>query len=286
MEFGVATFRLATLNSLQRCKPLLGTFVEVFVQDNVSDKALVEQSNAIFKQIEQIEGLMSFHTKDSELSLINQQAHQQPVAMSQEMTEVIQQVLELSALTQGVYDVSIASQLITSGILPDHDFNIDPLASWKDIIVDNNDIYFIRPLVIDLGGIAKGYAVDKAIAAADDNCHVVVNAGGDLKMTHWQNQLVSIRVPYSKSGKVVDVAMQSAALATSGHYFLDGKVAIINAQTKQKVDQDISISVFADSCMVADALTKVAFLYEDSAAIFSAFKAKALRLDWHGEVLT
>ncbi len=273
------------MNTLQRCKPLLGTFVEVTVQDDVSDKALIEQSNAVFKEIEHIESTMSFHNKYSELSFINRYAHRRPVSMSKDMSKVINQALVLSYLTKGVYDISVAPDLVSSGLLPDHDYDVDPHASWQDVVIISERIHFNRPLTLDLGGIAKGYAVDKAVAAADGNCQVIVNAGGDLKMSHWQNQHASIRVPDSTSGQTIDIPMQAAAVATSGHYFLDGDIAIVNANTKQKVDDDISVSVFSNSCMLADALTKVDFLYEGSASIISAFQAKTFRMDRSGKTL-
>lgn len=262
---------------------MLGTFVEVSVQDKVSDKSLIQLTNTLFKQIEIVEGLMNFHNTESELSYINRHAHLNPVSISADMVIVITQALTLSQLTEGLYDISIAPKLIASGLLPDYGYEVDPTAHWQDIILDDNNVYFQKPLIIDLGGIAKGYAVDKAVAAAQ-GCEVIVNAGGDLKMSHWQNKLASVRVPYSVTGKTVDIPMQASALATSGHYFLDGKVAIIDPKNKQKIDEDISISIFAESCMLADALTKVAFLYQESQPIFSALQASVLCLNRHGEI--
>ena len=104
-------------------------------------------------------------------------------------------------------------------------------------------------------------------------------------MSHWHNEQVSIRVPNSTTGQTVDIAMQAASIATSGHYFLEGNIAIINALTKEKADENISVSVFSNSCMLADALTKVAFLYKESDAVLSNFRATSLRLNSKGEVL-
>jgi thiamine biosynthesis lipoprotein ApbE len=67
--------------------------------------------------------------------------------------------------------------------------------------------------------------------------------------------------------------MQAAALATSGHYFLEGKQAITHPLHDLVLSQNQSVSVFADSCMVADALTKVACLCEDADSVFSLFGA-------------
>lgn len=271
------------MNTLHRCKPQLGTFIEVSVTGDVSDKALINLSNNVFKHCADVETKMSFHNANSELSHINSNAHLQPITMSEDMTKVMSLALQLSKLTNGLYDVTIAPELVASGLLPNHGLELDPTSNWKDISIVGNQIYFQRPLAIDLGGIAKGYAVDKAMTLAPPDCQVTINAGGDLKMSHWQTQTASLRVPYSPSSETKDIPMQAAALATSGHYFLDGNIAIINPLTKLASNHDISISVFSDSCMLADALTKVAFLCQDSQPIFSSLNASFICLDREGK---
>ena len=199
--------------------------------------------------------------------------------ISEDMYQVLNQALMLSQLTQGLYDITMTPKLIERKILPDLGYHYSPTSTWQDIRLDENEIYFRQPLILDLGGIAKGFAVDKAVAAAQE-CDVIVNAGGDLKMTHWQDKTASIRLPQSPIEKQVTVPMQAAALASSGHYFQQQDVmAIIDPTGQIKADRDVSVSVFAESCMLADALTKVVYLENNVDSLLSDLNATAMRFD-------
>jgi thiamine biosynthesis lipoprotein len=258
---------------------MLGTFVEVSVQDTVSEKALIAITTRIFDVIAKVERAMSFHDPKSELSDINRYAHLHPVPISKEMHQVLNQALMLSELTQGRYDITMTPKLIERKILPDQGYQYSPTSTWQDIQLDEREIYFRQPLILDLGGIAKGFAVDQAVAAAQE-CDVIVNAGGDLKMSHWQDKTASIRLPQSPIEKQVTVPMQAASLASSGHYFQQQDVmAIIDPTGQIMPDRDVSVSVFAESCMLADALTKVVYLDNNVEGLLSDFNATAMRFD-------
>ncbi|MEM7019497.1 MAG: FAD:protein FMN transferase [Pseudomonadota bacterium] len=251
------------MNSISRCKPLLGTYVEVSIEAEENDSRLLEMSAAAFAEIEKIHHLMSFHDPESELSKLNRHAYSAPYAVSAEMLEILSQALELSRLTNGLYDVSIAPSLIQIGHLPDHGYTTCEDANWQDISIYQDAIKFEKALALDLGGIAKGYAVDQAIALFNDEARVVINAGGDLRMTHWQEQQIGIRYRVNDGVSIVEVPMLAGAVATSADYYMDGMGAIVCPETKEVMRTCSSYSVFADTCMLADALTKVAFLSED-----------------------
>lgn len=270
------------MNAIRRCKPLLGTFVEVSVQDNVSDKALINLTDRVFDEISLIERSMSFHDVGSELSKINRIASQQPVTISENMHQVLKQALTLSDLTQGRYDVSIAPKLVEQHLLPNHGYQAVVNANWQDIDLQRDKIYFKNPLILDLGGIAKGFAVDKAVSTAE-GCEITVNAGGDLKMSHWQGKAASIRLPKSPIEKQFAVPMQAASLASSGHYFLEkNTMAIIDPIGDTKPDTERSVSVFAESCMLADALTKVVYLDNNVESLLSNLSASAMQFNHQG----
>lgn len=260
--------------NVTRCKLLLGTFVEVSVEAELEQKELIQLSQHIFERIEQIERLMSYYRLDSELNMLNREAHLRPQQVSDDLLSVLRFCVELSRMTDGVFDVAVAPRLIEKSLLPDHGFEFDETASWQDILINNNQVFFAKPLIIELGGVAKGFAVDEAIKAVQDSdIRVTVNAGGDLKMSHWQNKTASIRVPELSVEHSQDVSMQRAALACSGHYFLENETAITHPKKTINLDRKQNVSIFADSCMVADALTKVALLYDDYAPVFSHFNA-------------
>lgn len=272
------------MNSLSRCKPLLGTYVELTISAEESDDTLIDMSIAAYAEIERIEKLMSFHNPDSELSYINNFAHKQACQVSAETEEVLLKALEISKLSNGLFDISIAPELIRRGSLPDMNKEIDEAASWKDLKVHGGRVTFEKEMLLDLGGIAKGYAVDKALSIFNSETHVIVNAGGDLGMSHWQNKNIFIKHPASNKDGTIEVTMQAAALATSADYYLDGKSAIISPKTKEPINDQRSFSVFADNCMLADALTKVAYQSQNCSALFKSLNAKMLIIDKHGLV--
>ena len=272
--------------TLNRCKPLLGTFVEVSLESDVSADDLIDHSIAAFNAVEAVHNAMSFHLESSELSVINREACHHPCELSASMKTVLDQAMQLSQLSDGLFDISVAGRLVAAGALPDVGLKVDAEASWKDIEINGNTIQFHRPLLIDLGGIAKGYAVDCAIKAVDSQIKTVVNAGGDLRMSHWQNQTVGIQSP-SVLNQVFEMPMHAAALATSGCYFLEQQDSVIYPPNQsQPVVSQGSFSVFADSCMLADGLTKIAFLDSDVANdVAHHLAAQAWFIDHHN-VLT
>lgn len=269
------------MNTLQRCKPLLGTFVDVTVSDHVSDKALIALSNQLFDHIEHIQLAMSFHDSNSELNKINQLAHKDALTISADMQSVLHHALSLSHDTEGDYDIAIGAELVSRQVLPNHELRVNRDANWFNIVLKDNTVFLTTPLLIDLGGIAKGYAVDKAIESVSTDAEVTINAGGDLRMTHWQGQTVAIRVPYSKSGESRSIEMQAAALATSGYYFNDQQYVDLNGNQQQLLSE-CSVSVFADSCMIADSLTKVALLHQRANEVIKKHNATLVILDRNG----
>ncbi len=271
------------MNTLNRCRPLLGTFVEVSVSADASDKELIALSNKAFDEIERIHGLMSFHEEASELSLLNKTAHIKPHMLSKDMGVVLSQALALSVLTDGLFDVSIGQELVAQGSLPNHLARQHSTGTWKDIVLDDESIFFKKPLLLDLGGIAKGYAVDCALKQLSPASSALVNAGGDLACTDWRTTPVSIRNPGSK-GVGVTLPMSALAVATSGCYFQEEGSVMIDPQTRKPVEHKESVSVFAPTCMLADALTKVAYLDKHSGALIEKLNAQAVTIDGQGNV--
>ena len=268
------------MNSICRCKPLLGTFVDISIDADVSDDCLIKTSSLAFEAIERIQNLMGFHDKNSELSMINQFAFTQDRKISSETEEVLKMSLYLSRLSNGVFDISIAPNLIDNGLLPQHGFNYNNDASYKDILLNKNHVKFIQPLIIDLGGIAKGYAVDVAYNLIksqlnDKIKNFTVNAGGDLRMHEWKGQYINVA---QSKNFIKTIKMQAPAIATSANYYLEGKSAVFNPKNDNPVELKSSVSVFANSCMLADGLTKIAAITGTNHPIFNQINALAVQL--------
>lgn len=267
--------------NIRRSKPMLGTFVEVELTGDSSEDRLLEIGNRVFSEVERIERCMSFHSLDSELTEINLSAYNNWVSVSADMHKVLQQALALSTFSDGVFDISIARHLVEHNLLPNHEAPFDNSASYRDIQLVDGKVLFKKNLQIDLGGIAKGYAVDQAIACVDDDVDVVVNAGGDLHMRPWREQKVSIRVP-SEAGLGLGFPMLKAALATTACYYHGGGSAIVSPIKGEAVRDERSFSVFAPSCLIADALTKIAFLSKNPSPLLKKFDARAIIIDSAG----
>ena len=157
-------------------------------------------------------------------------------------------------------------------------------ASWRDIELRGHRVRFARPLALDLGGIAKGYAVDCAVAALRDAGvdRACVNAGGDLRVFGDQSETVHVRTGGRHGALLALCAITDGAVATSAYggqrVSAGGRFAtpLIDPRVRLPVMSTRTVSVVAPTCMIADALTKVVALRGARAeAIVAAYRASA-----------
>ncbi len=258
--------------TIKRCRPQLGTFVEITAGGAQPEATLHRAADKAFEMIGCVQALMSYHDRASEVSRLNQCGHLSPMAVHPWTWQVLSTALDLSRETDGVFDISIARHLVRTGYLPAQaaEPNEEVPGTWEDIqLLDGHRVFFQKPLQIDLGGIAKGFAIDKA---ADwlETCgltHAVVNAGGDLRVIgHGPATAVGLRHPASPFAPALPATMLRRALATSAIYFSRRKIGqhtvspIVHPRTGRPVRRGTSVSVFAPTCMEADALTKTVLL--------------------------
>lgn len=272
------------MNRLNRCQPLLGTYVEISLSGDCSDDELIAVSRSAYAEIELVQRNMSFHDPESELSQINRNAHLKPIELTHSMSHVLTQALSLSELTQGDYDICVGAQLVKTGQLPSHNFT-DSSGNWCDIELNENVIFFQQPLQLDLGGIAKGYAVDRAISVIPEYVDATINAGGDLRMSHWRDKKIHIRAPNLLLNQIVPLAMTNEACATSANYYTEAEgqtSKIIHPANGKPTTQRYSATVFADCTMIADALTKVVFTHNEASELLHSFQAKAVIVEPNG----
>ena len=280
---------------LQRARPLLGTLVEIAASGAPADTVQTAISRA-FARIEAIQARMSWHERDSELSRLNRAAHRGWLEISPDLAAVLCMALDLARHSDGLFDPTIAPLLCETGYLPRHpDAPPDTVAAaWQAIELEADRVRFGRPLAIDLGGIAKGYAVDAALAVlAEAGLESArVNAGGDLARFGLQPEAIRVRHPHHPAYTLHLLDLQNGAVATSAGYYQtryhDGRRVspLRHPKTQASLCLDDSITVVAPNCMLADALTKV--VAADPAGAPSrlrAFGAQALRLDSHDAVL-
>ncbi len=269
------------MQQVQRCQPWLGTYVEVTVQGEASADALQSLADRAFTQIRQVHERMSFHLADSELGRVNREALTRSVPISAMLHEVLRTALNISCCSDGAFDISVAGTLMRQGVLPRRALHLDRRASWRDIELSQHQVRFHRPLQIDLGGIAKGYAVDQACAALPDDVRYCVNAGGDLRVSHWQDETAQVRLP--GPGRLIrTVAMRNAALASSSDLGRDRYSVVVGAHRRRLRRCAHSLSAFASTAMLADALTKVLRVHPNPAPILAGLNAEGYHLDARG----
>ena len=249
---------------LRRAKPLLGTLVEVAVS-----AATVElewrAAIAAFQAVADVHRLMSFHEPDSDVTRLNRYAHTRAVEVDPRTYAVLRRARDLGRASNGRFDCAVGGRMLALGALPrtigvgGHE-----AATWRDVtLLPDSQIRFRRALALDLGGIAKGFAVDQAVEAlarcgAEAAC---VNAGGDLRAFGARAWPIAIRRP-DGCGELVPLAtLRNRALATSADTFAPGG-AIVDPATGFFRTSPKSVSILAPTCMDADALTKVVWLAE------------------------
>ncbi|WHZ11288.1 MAG: thiamine biosynthesis lipoprotein ApbE [Burkholderiaceae bacterium] len=260
------------MSLLRRAKPLLGTLVEVSVEcegEGLARAAI----DAAFGQIATIQRLMSFHDPESDLSRLNRAPAGVAVMVDPMVAEVLRFAARLARESEGAFDCSVGSTLVALEALPapNSDRPVDrPAETTSGYCVKGSVVVKSQPCWIDLGGIAKGYAVDRAIEAirqivmakrGSDDAQAVVNAGGDLRHFGPKPIAVGIRAPAASAPLTAKVKLANAALASSatapGEGFSSHAGLLVDERSGTRLAAGLAASVMAPTCMVADALTKV-----------------------------
>lgn len=249
---------------MMRCKPLLGTFVEISTPDEGRFSNAIENA---FLAIEEVQALMSFHHPDSELTQINTRSHLEAVRIHPWTAKVLMIAQEMNLHSGGLFNCGIGHCLVDSGLLPrnldaaDYFGGIEHLQFLEPTLVRSD-----LPLCLDLGGIAKGFAVDVAVNALQyaGALSGSVNAGGDIRVFGNKAQDIQVRNPDHPHEVIYLGNLREGAIATSSLYFAKRDRAspsyLVNPINREHIEFSDSYSVIADQCVYADALTKVVCL--------------------------
>jgi thiamine biosynthesis lipoprotein len=250
-----------------------------------------------FKVIERVQALMSFHSGGSDLARLNAAAAGEVIRVDPETFAVLQLAATVSRASAGVFDVTMAPALVAAGRLPaPPGAPPDPVARWSDLELEPPDgVRLRRRLWVDLGGIAKGHAVDLA-AAFLQRAGVAafrINAGGDLRVGA-QLERVTLDVPglaaplrpgTARPGVAYPamarpdvshpaIELQEGSLASSAVDPVPG--VHLDGRDHRAPPAGRFVSVVAPRCAVADALTKVVLAQGAVAApILAGFGATA-----------
>ncbi len=278
-------------SEIARARPLLGTLVEIRARNTPRAPAAIA---AAFNVVAEVHRLMSAHEADSDIGRLNRFAHVRVVRVHAYTWIVLRLARRISEASGGAFDICVAPQLARWGYLPPWvGRQCAGLAGWDAVeLLPRRRIRFRRRIAIDLGGIAKGYAVDRAAAvlcAHGIRCFTV-NAGGDLRVGD-EPELVHVRDPAAPTRLLPIARARNAAVATSGSYFAwrrrGGRRVhpITIPGTCRCPELPGSITVLAQECAVADALTKtVAVQGPASAKVLAHFRAQACIVEPGGAV--
>jgi thiamine biosynthesis lipoprotein len=269
--------------SIRRARPLLGTFVEIEVAGAPLEAAEVAVE-AAFSAVAKVHRLMSFHETDSDVSRLNRGAASDAVKVHDWTYQVLEAARDLYRRSSGIFDISVAPALQRLGLLSGvRDLSAHSREERKQRahaddriqLLPENRVRFANASVkIDLGGIAKGFAVDCAVEALRRHrvAKGLVNAGGDLRRFGLRSHVIDIRDPRQPERLLCRVALGNAALASSAGRFdpLRSRQArcsaVIDPAAAMPARSIIGATVCAGSCVIADALTKVVMNAGEAAA--------------------
>ena len=275
----LATALPARAEWLERTEAIMGTrcYVELWADDAVEGNNAID---AVMAELRRIDNLMSHYKPESQLSQINQYANERPVQVDKELFDLIRLSTHYSQITEGAFDITYASV----GYLYNYPQHVHPTeeqiraalpaVNWRNMLLDeeHHTVRFEHPgMRIDLGGIGKGYAVDRGIdiLKARGISHALVTAGGDSRIIGdrmGRPWLVAIRHPDNPSKVVTRIPLRDSAVSTSGdyeRYFDEDGVRyhhIIDPHTGHSASKVRSATVLAPTATQTDGMSKTAFV--------------------------
>lgn len=262
---------------------IMGTKVSVALwldDDQKAEQAVI----AVMAEMRRIDEHFSPYIETSELYRANQLAPnasaKNPLAISPELAAIINKANHYSELSDGAFDITFASlgryYDYRNKLTPSEQQRAEllPAINYRLIHLDrkNNTVWFEHPkLYIDLGGIAKGYAVDKAIAILQGFGvkHASVTAGGDSRVIGdklGRPWLIGIKNPRADA-VAITLPLADVAVSTSGdyeRYFIDGKGErvhhIINPRTGKSTNGINSVTIIGPLGFDTDPLSTTVFV--------------------------
>ena len=264
---------------LKREEAIMGTSigVELWADEQGSGEAAI---TAVMDEMHRIDRTMSPHKDDSELSRINREAFDRPVPVSAEMARLIVRAAEFSELSGGAFDITYAAV----GHLYDYRNRVRPsdaelaaaraAVGWRHLVLDSQErtVRFTRPgMRIDLGGFAKGHAVDNATAILRRRgiAHAMVSAGGDSRVIgarRGRPWTIGIRDPRRPGEVAAMLPLEDVSISTSGDYerYFEADGArfhhLIDPATGKSPREIQSVTILADDGLTSEALSKIVFV--------------------------
>jgi len=294
---------------IKKSRILMDTQVTVTVISPSRDSA-EKAIDAAFSEIEKIEALTNFYAAGSEISLINKNAGVSATKVSPEILELIGKALSISEKTDGAFDATIGAVKklydFHKKILPEESILRKKLAlvNYRDVIIDRSgSTIFLKKqgMFIDAGGIAKGYAADKAVNTLKKQGIIsgLVAIAGDIKAfgkkpdgKPWQIGIRNPRAEKQQDDIVATLPLSDMAISTSGDYerfFLVGGVRyhhLLDPKTGSPAERCRSVTVVAPEGAFADSFATAVFVLgpEKGVKVLEAAGLDGLIVDSEGKI--
>jgi FAD:protein FMN transferase len=283
----------------------MGTFVTVWFWTD-KEEAAAKAAEAVFAEMKRLDATMTTWTETSEVSRVNANAGKKPVAVGPETFAVVERALDMSKKSGGIFDISFGAFKGVWKFDEDIDGSLPPeadvkqrlaLVNYKHIVIDKNKrTVFLKKagMSINLGGIAKGYAVDRcaALLRKAGFKDFMVQAGGDMYVAGKKGTdpwVVGIRDPRGERDEMFALMpIEDHAFSTSGDYergFVKDGVRyhhILDARTGYPAGASRSVTIRAKDAFTADAWSKVMFILgpQDGLALIEKYKLRDFEVVW------
>lgn len=261
-------------------REMMGTFVQVTVAARNPQQAQA-YFDAVFAEMDKVKHLMNDRDPNSEISQLAQTAHLSPVAISPELFEVISASVEYSKLSDGAFDITIGpeTQLWRQMQKTHQQPSPEALAAarakvgYEKLTLDpeKKTVRFaVEGMKLDVGAIAKGYAVDYAIESLKQQGAVsaMVDLGGNVRcfgrgISKSGDWIIGVQDPRKSDGLLLKLRINDMAVATSGDYERYAEVNgqkhshILNPKTSESVKELASVTIIAPTAMQTDAFSTI-----------------------------
>jgi len=284
----------------------MGTLVSITVIDDDTEKAETAIRNA-FDEIIRVEKLMSTDEMSSEIYALNHSGTDW-VNLSPEVIHVLKKSTHYSSLSNGCFDPTVKplvdmwmKKVKEQGRIPEPSEINEALAlvGWQNLVIDENRgrVRFLKAgMEITLGGIAKGYAIDRACDVLEESGveKTLVDVGGDIRAIGTRSWNVAVQHPRQEGEWLEVIKLENEAIATSGDYrrffFLGSKRVhhIINPKTGCPAEACMSVTIVVENCIDADALSTTVFVMgpDDGKELLDSLGIKGLIITSDEQMIT
>ncbi len=278
--------------------------IQVFAENKDSAREAIREA---FNEIDRVESLMSEERSDTQIYHLNN-SRAQWVELSPEVVYILTKAKEYGDLTGGHFDVTVKplvdfwmEKVRKEGKMPTQDelAKVLQLVDYHKLIIDeaNNRARLANEgMKITLGGIAKGYAIDRAIEVLRERGiqNAFVDIGGDIRVMGQRTWRIGIMDPRADGKLLGVIQLENSAIATSGdyrQYHLIGTVRIhhiINPKTSEPAKDYISVTIVAENALRADALATGIFAMgaEGGREVLDSIQVGGLMVNSKGEITT